>query len=77
MISRKLMLKTTAAALSALVMLAGCGKAESSSESKPKVYEECEKAQAAVDKFGAGWNLGNTLDSTGICPPYDTCRQYY
>ena len=45
--------------------MTGCGKSDSSSSKKPKVYNECEKAQAAVDKFGAGWNLGNTLDATG------------
>ena len=50
---------------SASFIMTGCGKSDSSSSEKPKVYNECEKAQVAVDKFGAGWNLGNTLDATG------------
>ena len=66
MINKKILLKGAALMCSAMFLLTGCGDTGSSSESStPKVYEECEKAQQAVDKFGAGWNLGNTLDATG------------
>lgn len=65
---KRILLKGAALMLSASMLAAtGCDSSDSSgsSDSEPKVYSECEKAQQAVDKFGAGWNLGNTLDATG------------
>ena len=57
-------------ALAAVLTLCSCGNSSSSGAEEEKNYAECENAQQAVNNFGAGWNLGNTLDATssGIDP---------
>lgn len=63
MLINKRTLRRICLVICAASMLASCGKDSSSAENE-KTYEECESAQTAVNNIGAGWNLGNTLDST-------------